>query len=352
VTISALRARPVDLDLAEPMETAAGVMRTAPVVLVDLETDEGVTGHGYVRTFTPVALGALARLLSDLDEVIAGLPLDPDAIAGKLARLFRFTGTQGLTGAAMAAIDMAAWDARAKRAELPLVRLLGGEPRPIPAYASLRRMEPAAAAAEAERAVERGFRGVKLKVGRADPGADLRAIRAVRGAVGDDVELMVDFNQSLSVEEALERLPGLDAEGLAWIEEPTRADDYAGHARIAAAAATPIQLGENLWGPEDLEKSIAGHASDHAMLSAMKIGGVSGWLRAAALAEQAGLPVSSHAFPELSVQLLCVTPTSHRLEYLDHFAPLLAEPVRVEDGHAYVPDVPGSGLSWRARAGP
>jgi mandelate racemase len=241
---------------------------------------------------------------------------------------------------------MAAWDACARAREIPLVQLLGGEPRAIAAYASLRTMDPSAAAAEAESAIARGFGGVKLKVGSRDPARDITAIRAVRSAVGDEPEVMVDYNQSLSVDDALKRIRVLDAQGIAWIEEPTRADDYAGHARIAAAASTPIQLGENWWGPHDMEKSVEAGSSDHVTLDVMKLGGVTGWLRASSIASEAGLPASSHTFPELSAHLLAVTDTCHRLEYLDHAGPILTDPVEVRAGTVTAPDRPGSGLEW------
>ena len=138
----------------------------------------------------------------------------------------------------------------------------------------------------------------------------------------------------------------LDEEGPYWIEEPTRADDFEGHARIAATARTAVQLGENWWGPHDTARSVVGHASDHVTFDVIKLGGVTGWLRAAALVEPSGLPASSHTFPEFSIHLLGVTPTGHWLEYLDHAGPILTEPVRVEDGQALTPDRPGSGLKW------
>jgi mandelate racemase len=316
-------------------------------VLVDVETDDGVTGHGYLRCYSRLALDPLARLVANLDELLRGGPSEPADVERRLQDQFRLTGAQGLTGMAMAGIDMALWDARAKAQGVTLVTLLGGRPVPIPAYASLRTMTPPGAAREAEGAVERGFRAVKLKVGGGDLGADLDAVRAVRRAVGDGIDLMVDYNQGLPLPVALERARALDAEGVHWIEEPTRADDYAGHARIAAAVRTPIQLGESWWGVHDMEKSVAARASDHVTLDAMKIGGVSGWLRAIALAEREALPASSHTFPEVSAHLLAVTPTRYRLEYLDHAARVLAEPIRIEDGHAIVPDRPGIGLEWR-----
>jgi len=164
--------------------------------------------------------------------------------------------------------------------------------------------------------------------------------------VGDGTRIMADYNQSLSVPEALDRIPALDDEGLYWIEEPTRADDPSGNARIAAAARTAIQLGENWSGTHDMAASLSANASDHATLDVMRLGGVSGWMRAAALAEAAAIPASSHAFIELSAQLLAVTPTGLWLEYLDHVGPLLVEPLRIRDGHAQPSQAPGAGLDW------
>ncbi|HTJ25810.1 MAG TPA: enolase C-terminal domain-like protein [Candidatus Limnocylindria bacterium] len=346
LTIRGLRVRALDLALARPVETASGVMRTTPLVLIDLTTDEGIVGRSYVRCYTSLALKPLADLIGNLEPLVAGDAVAPFAIERKLQRQFRLLGAQGLTGIAIAGIEMALWDARAKACDVPLVTLLGGEPKPVRAYASLRTMNPHAAAAEAEELARLGFTAVKVKIGRADLAADLATIRAVRGAIGEEIALMVDYNQCLSVAEAIARVQVLDDEGLTWIEEPTRADDFAGHARIAKAARTPIQLGENWWGPSDAAKSIAANASDHVMLDVMKLGGVAAWLRAAALADAASLPASSHTFPELSAHLLGVTPTAAWLEYLDHAGPILAEPVRVENGYAWPSDRPGTGIAW------
>jgi len=168
----------------------------------------------------------------------------------------------------------------------------------------------------------------------------------VRRAVGDGVALMADYNQALSVAEALRRVEALAGAGLAWVEEPTLADDYAGHAQIRAKAALPIQMGENWWGPHDMAKGLAAGASDLGMPDAMKIGGVTGWLRAAALAEAAGLPISSHLFPEISAHLLAVSPTAHWLEYVDWAEPILQEPLHVAGGSVTAPEAPGCGIAW------
>ncbi len=245
LTIRAIRARGLNVALDRPIQTASGVMKTTPLVLIDLETHEGITGHSYVHCYTPVAHQPLVQLIANLEGLLRGSAAAPAPIEQKLQRYFRLLGPQGLTGMAMGGIDMALWDARAKACGVPLVTLLGGEPKPIPAYASLRTMSPQGAAAEAEKLLALGFRAVKIKIGRSDLAEDLATIRTVRGAVGNGIKLMVDYNQSLWVAEAIDRVRVLDEEQLFWIEEPTRADDFEGHARIAATARTAIQLGEN-----------------------------------------------------------------------------------------------------------
>ncbi len=346
LTVSGLRARAVDVPVQPPLETASATIDSAPLVLVDLLTEEGVTGHSYAFCYTPLALGPVARLVSNLGSPIEGDAVAPLAIGQKLQGRFRLLGPQGLTGLAMAAVDVAAWDALAKARDLPLVELLGGEARPVPAYASLRAMGIESLTEEAREAVGSGFEAVKVRVGHPDVGADVEVIRAVRSAIGEGVAIMVDYNQVLSVPEAIARARVLDDEGLYWIEEPTRADDFAGHARISREARTPIQIGENWWGPHDTAKSLQAGASDFAMPDVMKIGGVTGWLRAVALAETEGVPVSSHLFPEISAHLLAVTPTSDRLEHLDLAGPILKEPLRIEKGHAVIPATPGNGIEW------
>src|SRR6185369_11457067 len=159
-----------------------------------------------------------------------------------------------------------------------------------------------------------------------------------------------DYNQALSVEEALRRGRALDGEGLAWIEEPIRHDDYRGAARLAAELATPIQIGENFSQPYALEEAIAARACDRVMPDLERIGGVTGWMRASRIAAAANMKMSSHLFPEVSAHLLAVTPTCDWLEYVDWPAPLLREPIRIIDGDAEIPDRPGNGMEWDAAA--
>jgi mandelate racemase len=211
-------------------------------------------------------------------------------------------------------------------------------------------MSPEAVADEAEELLAGGCRAVKLRLGYPSLAEDLAAVRAVRQRLPGDVGVMTDYNQALTVTEALHRGRAIDGEGLAWIEEPIRHDDYAGAATLTRELVTPIQIGENFTGPHAMEAALAVRASDYLMVDLERIGGVSGWLRASTLAAAAGVELSSHLFPEASAHVLAATPTAHWLEYVDWASPILNEPLKIVDGHAVVPTRPGIGLSWNEDA--
>jgi mandelate racemase len=242
---------------------------------------------------------------------------------------------------------MALWDAWARARGEPLARALGAELRPLRAYNSVGMYDAKSVEAIAEETLEAGFAGLKIKVGFPGFAEDLAAVRAAKRALGDATALMIDYNQSLSLPEAMARCKALDDEGLAWIEEPVLADDLEGCARIADAVATPIQIGENFHGPLEMRAAIAARASDLVMPDAQFIHGVTGWLEAAALARTAGLPMSSHTFVEASAQLMCATPTAHWIEVLDAAGGLRQAPLQLKDGMLMPWDTPGIGLEWR-----
>jgi mandelate racemase len=342
----------VDVPLRRPLGTSAQTLRSVPLLLVDLETEEGVTGRSYLFCYFPGAVPAIQALLVEVLRTLKGDTIAPLELEAKLRRRFTLIGVQGIVRMAVAALDVAAWDALARAAELPLVTLLGGAPKRVLAYNScgLGIMPPEAAADEAEALLDRGFQAVKLRLGRRTLEEDLAAVRAVRRRLPDRVALMVDFNQALTVEEAIRRGRALDQEGVYWIEEPVAHDDYEGAARLARAIATPVQIGENFNGTAEMQKAIAAGAADYVMPDLERIGGVSGWLRAAGVAAGARLEMSSHLFPEVSAHLLAVTQTAHYLEYVDWAEPVLAEPIAIEDGHVPIPEAPGNGLAWRADA--
>jgi mandelate racemase len=248
---------------------------------------------------------------------------------------------------------MAAWDALAKAAAMPLCVLLGGSVGRVKAYNSngLWLKEPAAVAAEAiELRDEGGFTGLKLRLGRERLRDDVASVEAVRKSVGDDIELMVDFNQGLHFGEALQRCHVIDDLGLAWIEEPIVYDNFDGFARLAAELNTPIQIGENFYGPRDLHTALQMKACDFVMPDFMRIGGVTGWLRAAGIAGAAGIPMSTHLYPEVAAHVMRVTETAHWLEWQDWADPILAKPYAVKDSLLHIPDVPGTGIEWNEDA--
>jgi mandelate racemase len=257
-------------------------------------------------------------------------------------------GVQGVVRMAMAGLDVAAWDALAVAAGVPLATFLGGKPQPILAYNScgLGLMAPHAVADEAERLLARGFRAVKLRLGYPTLKEDLAAVHAVRRRIGDSIALMVDYNQVLSLADALERGRVLDQENVYWLEEPIRHDDYAGCAVLAQALTTPIQIGENFSTPVAMETALAAGAADYVMPDLERIGGVTGWRRAAVLAAEHRIKMSSHLFPEVSAHLLAATPTAHYLEYVDWADAFVQEPLGIVDGHAIIPARPGNGLVW------
>jgi mandelate racemase len=353
LTIRHIRARPVMVPFKRPPVAASGALSHATLVLIDLETDDGITGRSYVFGFSAWALKPIVACVDAIREMLAGDPLAPADVDAKIRKNLTLLGTPGLVGLAHAGVDMCAWDALAQAAGLPLVKLLGGNVGPVRAYNScgLWIMPVDQLADDAEALVGEGnFSAIKLRVGRENPADDVAAARAVKKRVGDTITVMCDFNQRLTVNDAIERGRMLDAEGLAWIEEPVRHDDYAGCARIAAELSTPVQIGENLLNTFELIKALEARAMDYVMPDVQRIGGVTGWLRAAAIAHAYGMDMSSHLFPEYSAHLLAVTPTRHWLEYIDWADPILEEPLQIRDGNALIPARSGSGISWNEDA--
>ncbi len=351
--IQSIRARAVSVPMRRPLATSTGTLTASALLLLDLQTDAGITGRAYLFGIGAHNLKPIASLVEAMAEMVQGDAVAPFDLEKKLRQRYTLLGVHNVILFAMSGIDMAAWDALGQAQKLPLVRLLGGTPRPIPAYNSkgLGIMPVKALAKEAEELLEEGFAAVKLRLGRPHAADDLAALRAVKKAIGPDVTLMVDFNQGLTVAEAVKRGRMIDDEGgVTWIEEPVRADDFAGNARIAREVATPIQIGENFMGPEQMAQALAAGACDYAMPDVQRIGGVTGWMRAAALAQGAGMEMSSHLFPEASCHLLAVTPTCHWLEYVDWADAILEEPLRLKDGHALIPERAGLGMRWDEKA--
>jgi mandelate racemase len=201
-------------------------------------------------------------------------------------------------------------------------------------------------AAEAEALTAGGFAAVKLRLGYATLAEDIAAVHAVRKRIGDEIALMVDYNQALSLKEALTRGRALDVENIYWLEEPIRHDDYAGLALLARELKVPIQIGENFSLPAGMAAAIEQARPSYVMPDLERIGGVTGWMQAADMAAVNRMPMSSHLFPEVSAHLLAASPTCHMLEYVDWANVLLQTPLAVVDGHAMPSQRPGNGMVW------
>jgi mandelate racemase len=350
--IRALRATAVQVPMRHVLGTSQAVVRAAPLMLVDVETEAGITGHAYLFCYVPSAARGIAAILEDIERRVKGERVMPAESWGRLARGFTLIGVQGIVRMAMSGFDVACWDVLAQAAGVPLATLLGAAPRPIRAYNScgLGLMGPEKLRREADELLEGGFRAVKLRLGYATLAEDLAAVKAVRERLPAGVELMVDYNQALGVDEAIARGRALDAEGIAWIEEPIRHDDYRGCARVAQALSTPVQIGENFSQVHAMAEALDAGACDLVMPDLERIGGVTGWQQAASLAAARDVPMSSHLFPEVSAQLLSATPTAHWLEYVDWAAPLLERPLAIVDGFAQPGTAPGNGLAWNRDA--
>ena len=352
LTIRAIRSIGVEVPMTYTLGTSRGVITKAPLLLIDLDTEEGVTGRSYLWCYFPAAVPAIAKILEEVARVVKGKRLAPADLWSKLAERFALIGVQGIVRMAMAGFDVAAWDALAIAAGWPLATLIGSSPKRIPAYNScgLGLMAPREVADEAEKLLARGFRAIKLRLGYPTLEDDLAALHAVKKRVGSEIAVMVDYNQALSLAQALERGRALDQDGIFWLEEPIRHDDYAGNATLVRELETPIQIGENFSESSAMAVALAAGAADYVMPDLERIGGVTGWLRAAALAATHRIEMSSHLFPEVSAHLLAATPTAHFLEYVDWADKILGEPLEIVDGCAVVPQRPGNGLTWDAKA--
>jgi mandelate racemase len=349
LTLDKVVVRVIQVPLRRPIVAKLGEFRHFPFILTDVHTKEGVVGHSYLEPYRVTATKSIVALIEDMAEQQRGKPVAPFDRFEEAMRSLHLLGRQGVMLIAIAALDMAMWDALAKALDLPLVVMLGGTVGPVRAYNTnglwlipLERL-----ADEASSLVAEGdFRALKIRLGRDNVKDDLKAIAEVRRAVGDDIILMSDFNQGLSLTAALRRLHQLDDQGLEWFEEPIVFDDFAGCARLANELKTPLQIGENIYGPRHFLQAVAAGAADCYMPDLERIGGVTGWLRSAAIAGAAGLPMSTHLYPEFSAHLMRVTETADWLEWRDWGNPFLAEPFEIRGSAIHIPDRPGAGITW------
>jgi mandelate racemase len=347
--ITSVKARAVVTPMARPVKNAFGVIDVAPLLLIDVATDQGITGRSYLFAYSKLTLKAFVHLVEEIGRDLIGKPVVPVDLMAAMDAKFRLLGWQGLVGMAVAGLDMAFWDILGQAAGKPVVELLGGAPKPIRCYDSYGAVEADTDEKALRRSLEQGFRGIKIKGGDGDAANDERRVKGLRKLLGADIALMLDFNQSLTPTEARRRIERLAPYDLTWIEEPVPQENLSGHAEVRESSPIPIQAGENWWFPRGFAEAIAAGASDFIMPDLMKVGGITGWLNVAGQADAASIPMSSHILPEASAHVLAVTPTAHWLEVLDFASTILADPIRIVEGRLTARG-PGLGLEWNEAA--
>jgi L-alanine-DL-glutamate epimerase-like enolase superfamily enzyme len=311
---------------------------------------DGSDGIGYSYTIGTGGSSIMSLLERHLAPMLIGR--DPDCIEAIWRDLLfhtHATHVGAITSLALAAIDTALWDRRARLSNLPLWKLLGGARRRIPAYTTeggWLQLSPGELVANAQSAREAGFFGAKIKIGRGTAAEDRDALGAVRNAVGDRFELMVDANQAFKLDEALKRISALEEFGLGWIEEPLPADDLAGHRALCARAKVPIAVGESLYSAGQFGDYVQSEACHVVQVDVARVGGITPWLRVAHLAECRNLAVCPHFLMELHVSLACAVSAARWVEYIPQLDSVTASSVHIEGGYAYPPESPGLGIDW------
>jgi L-alanine-DL-glutamate epimerase-like enolase superfamily enzyme len=323
------------------------VSQETPIVRI---TDaDGVVGTGYSYTIGTGGHSVMALLERTLGPAIIGEDAnDIEKIWKKLLFLTHATTVGAITAIAMAAIDTALWDLKARRANLPVHKLIGGAQERIKLYTTeggWLHLEESALVEDALRAKEAGFGGCKLKVGRPIH-EDVRRIGKVREAVGAGFEIFTDANQAFAVDEAIRRARAYEGLDLGWLEEPLPADDIAGHKRLVEHTSIPIAVGESLYSHLHFREYLEQHAASVVQVDVGRIGGVTPWLKVAHLAECFNTPVCPHFLMELHVALCAAVPNARWVEYIPQLEDLTTEGMRIEGGYAVPSGEPGLGIAW------
>jgi L-alanine-DL-glutamate epimerase-like enolase superfamily enzyme len=352
VKITHLRTQVAHLPIDPPIQSSImGALRSADCVLTFLDTDDGLTGEGLVMTINNRRLGVIHEMIRNLEDLVIGL--DPRLGGSLNARAWKelnFLGYEGVSIIGLAALDMAVWDLRGKAAGLNVAHLIGACRATVPTYASgglwlggsLDDLQK-----QARGFVERGFRGMKTRVGPGDPNAMVARVRAVREAIGPDIALMVDANQQMSVKQAIRIGRMMEELNLTWFEEPVICHDHEGEAQIAAALDTPIASGETVYTHRGILHMLEARSADVLMPDLQRMGGPTEFLKAGHLCEAFHIPCASHLFPEMSLALLAALPGGYYLEHMPWFEPIYRERIELDsNGHAVVPDRPGWGFSF------
>jgi len=355
--ISRVQSQIVQVPADEPLAdapTPPGATRS--IVTCQIQTDAGIDGIGL--TFFGSALTAtLKSAVDQLGALTVGEdPLRPEAITAKLRAAAGTSGPGGIFTLASSAIDLALWDIRGKSQNLPVWHLVGGYRDRVPTYASgaLMRTFPLDHVIKAgPRLVQKGFRQMKMQLalpGDTTPDKEIERARAIRQAIGPDIDLMCDINQRWSVHQAIDIGKRIEDVNLYWLEDVTTHDDYDGLARVTAALKTPVAGGEYVYGIAPFRQMLEARSVDIVMIDILRAGGVTQWLKIAGMAEAFNLPVVSHLVPEIQVHLIAAIPNGLTVEYMPWTFKLYKEVPVPEKGELAVPRKPGWGLEFDPEA--
>jgi L-alanine-DL-glutamate epimerase-like enolase superfamily enzyme len=318
--------------------------------ILKIYDSDGLEGVGYSYTIGSGG-SSIMRLLIDhlLPQLIGRDPSEIESIWKDLYYSTHATNVGAITSLALAAIDTALWDLKCRKAGSPLYLVAGGAKDNVQMYTTeggWLHLSKEELVEDALKAKEDGFCGAKIKTGKPHVSEDVARLSALREAVGDDWEIMVDCNQAFTVDEAIRRARHFETYDLAWMEEPLRADDLNGHIRLSKNTALPIAVGESMYSVLHFREYMQQQATSIIQVDVARIGGITPWLKVAHTAEAFNLPVCPHFLMELHVSLACAIPNGRWVEYIPQLQGLTTEPMKIVDGYAYAPTTPGLGISW------
>lgn len=323
-------------------------LREVALLFAEITSARGGEGMGFSYALRIGGAGQYAHACELAPKLLGEDPNDIDKIWDKLLWAGASVGRSGIAVQALAAFDVALWDLKARRAGLPLAKLIGSYRDSVPCYNTSGGYLQAPieeVVDKAGQALDRGIQGVKLKVGQPDVRTDLARVETLRKRLGEAVPIMVDANQQWDLKTALQFGKQVEDLRLTWIEEPLSAYDAAGHSRLTADLKTPIASGEMLSSLSEHEAFLEGGAVDIIQPDAPRIGGVTPFLKLADMAARARLGLAPHFVMEIHLQLAACYPSECWVEHFEWLEPLFNERLEIRDGRMFVPDRPGLGFS-------
>jgi len=340
----------VEIPLQKPLITAIHKTESVGVLIIKIETDNGLVGENYVFALNRDRLAVFDAMIHSLTQFLIGKnPLYVEKIWQQMWLDCNPVGQKGISVSAISAIDTALWDLIGKQANLPLYQLFGACREKVKTYASSGLWLSASIdelIEEAHGFIDQGFRSMKLRLGKSKPQDDIARARALREAIGEDIEILTDANQSLTPRQAITLARQLEPLNIGWLEEPIAAHDLVGHNRVLEAINIPLASGETDYTRFGMKDMLDNKAVDVLMPDLQRIGGLSEFRKTAALASAYNVPISSHIFTEQSLSIAGSADNCISVEHVDWFAPIYQEKIQVIEGYIDMPSGPGLGFNF------